>query len=81
MREAIRGGEALFVVVAGDISENTRDKLIPLLTSRGVLHAEAFDRNRLGAAIGKGAMSAVAIVDASFAKRLHELAAGQIETE
>ncbi len=81
VREAVRSGEARFVLVAGDISENTRDKLIPLLVSREIPHVQAYDRDRLGEAIGRGAMSAVAIVDASFARRLRELVAEVRDSE
>ena len=81
VREAVRGGEARFVLVAGDISENTRDKLIPLLASRGTPHVQAYDRERLGEAIGRGSLSAVAVVDASFARRLRELVAADRDSE
>ncbi len=73
VREAVRAGEARLVVVAGDASANTRAKLIPLLEARGVPHALAYDRARLGEAIGRGPMGAVGVSDASLAGRLHEL--------
>ncbi len=73
VREAARTGDARLVIVAGDASGNTRDKLIPLLEARGVPHALAYDRARLGDAVGRGPLGAVAVVDASFAARLGEL--------
>ncbi len=73
VREAVHAGEARLVLVAGDASENTRAKLIPLLQARGVPHALAYDRARLGAAIGRAPLGAVGVSDASFARRLREL--------
>lgn len=75
VREAARAGDARLVVVAGDASGNTRDKLIPLLEARRVPYALACDRTRLGAAVGRGPLGAVAVLDASFATRLKELLA------
>lgn len=73
VREAVRGGEARFVLIAGDISANTREKLLPLLESRGTPHMIGYDRDRLGAAVGRAPLSAVAVTDASLAARLREL--------
>ncbi len=75
VREAARAGDVRLVVVAGDASGNTRDKLIPLLEARGVPYALACDRARLGEAVGKAPLGAVAVLDTSFATRLRELLA------
>ena len=75
VREAARAGDARLVFVAGDASGNTRDKLIPLLEARGVPYALAGDRARLGEAVGRAPLGAVAVLDASFAARLSELLA------
>lgn len=80
VREAARSGEARFVVVAGDASANTCDKLIPLLESRGVPHVSAYDRARLGDAVGRAPLGAVAVMDASFATRLRQLLGAAGET-
>lgn len=73
VREAARAGDARLVVVAGDASGNTRDKLIPLLEARRVPYALAGDRARLGEAVGRAPLGAVAVIDPSFAARIHEL--------
>ncbi len=73
VREAARAGDARLVVVAGDASGNTRDKLIPLLEARRVPYALACDRARLGEAVGRPPLGAVAVLDPSFAARLHQL--------
>lgn len=75
VREAARSGDARLVIVAGDASGNTRDKLIPLLLARGVPHALAYDRALLGEAVGRAPLGAVAVLDASFAARLEQLLA------
>ncbi|HEY8485522.1 MAG TPA: ribosomal L7Ae/L30e/S12e/Gadd45 family protein [Longimicrobiales bacterium] len=76
VRLAARAGKSRFVVVAADASENSREKLLPLLRAKGIPHVVAFDRVRLGAAVGRSALSAVGVVDPSFAARLEELLGG-----
>jgi len=73
VRDAVRGGEVLFVIVAADVSDNSLDKLVPLLEKRGVPHVVRFDRAQLGDAVGKAPLSAVGLTDASFAARLKDL--------
>jgi ribosomal protein L7Ae-like RNA K-turn-binding protein len=70
VQDQVRQGRARFVVVAGDLSETGRAKLIPLLEGRGVPYAVRYDRGRLGQAVGKGPLAAVAVVQADFAGRL-----------
>jgi ribosomal protein L7Ae-like RNA K-turn-binding protein len=72
-REALRSGRAALVLVAGDASRNTWDKLIPSTERRGIAWVEAFDRDRLGRAVGRAAISAVAIEDPGLGRRLLEL--------
>lgn len=74
VREAARGGQLEFVVVAADASDNSRDKVLPLLESRQIRHAVMFDRDTLGAAIGKAPMSALGITDRKLASRVEEMA-------
>ena len=73
LRNAVSKG--FEVVVAGDASGNTRDKLIPLLEARRVPYALACDRARLGEAVGRAPLGAVAVVDPSLAARIRELLA------
>lgn len=70
MREAARSGTLRFAIVAEDTSDNSLDKLLPLLEKRGVPHVVAFSRDVLGAAVGKSSLSAVGITDANFAEQL-----------
>jgi ribosomal protein L7Ae-like RNA K-turn-binding protein len=73
VREAVRAGDVKLVIVAADASDNSLDKLVPLLEKRGVPHVVRFDRAQLGDAVGKAPLSAVGLTDASFAARLKEL--------
>src|SRR5690606_39776170 len=79
VREAARAGTLRLAVLASDASGNSRGKLLPLLAARGISHVIRFDRNQLGAAVGRGPVSAVGVLDGTFAERLLELlgAAGE----
>jgi ribosomal protein L7Ae-like RNA K-turn-binding protein len=76
VREAARSGTLQLAVMATDASENSRGKLLPLLAARGISHVMRYERNELGAAIGRGPVSAVGVVDAAFADRLLALMGG-----
>jgi ribosomal protein L7Ae-like RNA K-turn-binding protein len=73
VREAARGGSLRLALLATDASDNSRGKLLPLLEARNIAHVIRFDRGALGAAVGRGPLSAVGIVDAALANRLHTL--------
>ena len=70
VREAARRGTVHFAVVAADTSDNSNDKLLPLLSRRGVPHVVAFTRAELGAAVGHAPLSAVGITQASLARQI-----------
>lgn len=70
VREAARAGTLRLAVMASDASDNSRGKLLPLLEARGISHVIRYERNELGAAIGRGPLSAVGVVDAALADRL-----------
>src|SRR5687767_5540110 len=70
VREAARSGSLLFAIVAEDTSDNSQDKLLPLLKTRGVPHVVAFARDQLGGAVGRAPLSAVGVTNASLAKQL-----------
>jgi ribosomal protein L7Ae-like RNA K-turn-binding protein len=79
VRHAAGAGPVPFVIVAGDASANSRDKLVPLLRARGVEHVIAFDRDRLGAAVGKAPLSAVAVTSVPLARQLQGLLSGRTD--
>lgn len=74
VREAVRSGRVRLVLLASDASRNSRDKLEPLLRAVGLGYAVIADRARLGAAVGRAPLSAVAVTDAAMARRIDALA-------
>src|SRR5688572_28625562 len=74
---AARDGKVSAAVLAGDASPTQARKLVPLLQARGIPFAVCSNQADLGAALGKGPVSAVGIMDSSFARRAMELAAEQ----
>lgn len=73
VRDAARAGAVLFVLVAVDISANTRDKLIPLLTKRSIAWRAVGTRAALGRAVGRPPASALGITDAGLARKVKDL--------
>jgi ribosomal protein L7Ae-like RNA K-turn-binding protein len=73
VREAARGGSLRFAIIARDASSNSRGKLLPLFDALGVQYVVRFDRDELGAAVGRAPLSAVGVVDAALAKRVQAL--------
>jgi ribosomal protein L7Ae-like RNA K-turn-binding protein len=74
-RRSVRDGEIAAVLLAGDTSPTQSKKLVPLLEARGVPYAVCLTRGGMGAALGRGDVSAVGITDRNFARRALELAA------
>lgn len=74
VREAVRSGRVRLVLLASDASRNSRDKLEPLVRAVGLEYAVIADRARLGAAVGRAPLSAVAVTDAAMARRIDALA-------
>lgn len=70
VRDAARGGSLLLALIAADASANSRGKLLPLLAARGITHIVRFRRAELGAAVGRGPLGAVGVVDPALADRL-----------
>jgi ribosomal protein L7Ae-like RNA K-turn-binding protein len=77
VRDAARSGLLRFAVVAEDTSDNSIDKLLPLLRKRRVPHVVAFTRHQLGAAVGRAPLSAVGIVEHRLAQQLKACFAGE----
>ena len=70
VRRAVRAGRVRLAIVASDISDNTREKLRPLLEKEGVAVIDGPDRGELGALVGKGPLSVIGLEEGSFADRL-----------
>jgi ribosomal protein L7Ae-like RNA K-turn-binding protein len=76
VRSAARDGTLGLAIVAADASRNSRDKLVPLLAARGIPHVVMYDRGELGAAVGRGPLSAVGVIEPTLAARLQALLRG-----
>ena len=77
VREKIRAGRVRFAVVAADLTETGRDKLVPLLDGRNVPYVVRYDRSELGRAVGRSPLAVVGVVDSGFAERLNALLDGE----
>jgi ribosomal protein L7Ae-like RNA K-turn-binding protein len=75
VRGAVRDGTAPLVLVATDAAPAQSAKLIPLLEARSVPYFAVASRERLGHAVGKGPLSALALLDRALARRCGELLA------
>lgn len=73
MREAARSGALRLALLAGDASENSRAKLVPLLEARAIPYRVVADRAALGTAVGRGSLAAVGVTDPGMARRVTEL--------
>jgi ribosomal protein L7Ae-like RNA K-turn-binding protein len=69
-RLALRRGEARLVILAEDGSRTQLDKVLPLAEARGVSCVSLGDRAALGAALGSGPLTAVAVIRAGFGKKI-----------
>jgi ribosomal protein L7Ae-like RNA K-turn-binding protein len=73
VREAARSDALHFVLIASDLSDNSRDKLLPLLDARQVPYAIVSDRDALGGAVGRAPLSALGITEKKLARRVQQL--------
>jgi ribosomal protein L7Ae-like RNA K-turn-binding protein len=68
VREAAQKGTLQLALVGSDASENSLDKVVPLLRAKGVRMIEGISAAALGGAAGKEATTVIGIVDANLAK-------------
>jgi ribosomal protein L7Ae-like RNA K-turn-binding protein len=73
VRQAAKKGDLAFAVVAPDASQNSLDKLVPLLRARRIRFADAVSAAELGAAVGRESTAAVGIVDRQLAKGIRDI--------
>lgn len=73
VREAAKRNKLAFAVVATDASENSLDKVVPLLNARRVRFIEVPSASELGAAVGRDQTAVVGIVDRQLAAGVREL--------
>jgi ribosomal protein L7Ae-like RNA K-turn-binding protein len=68
VRNAAKRGKLVLAVVAPDASQNSLDKVIPLLRAKRVRVIEGPSAAVLGAAVGRNATAAIGIVDRDLAR-------------
>lgn len=68
MRDAARRGKLKLALVARDASQNSMDKVVPLLTARGVAILEGFTSAELAVACGRESVSVLGVLDAGLAR-------------
>ncbi len=73
VRRSIRAGEAAAVVIAGDASPQVRARLTRLAAARSAEHRVVLDGQRLGRAVGRARVVALAVTDRSLGRRVLEL--------
>ena len=76
-REAAFKGALRLAIVAADASPNSRDKIVPLLTGRGVTMIQTASADELGRAVGRAATAVVGILDAKLARGVRAAHRGQ----
>ncbi len=70
VRAGLQRGSLVCVVVAGDASERTRDKVVRLARARGIPVVRGPVGERLGAALGRPPVQAVGVSDQALARGL-----------
>jgi ribosomal protein L7Ae-like RNA K-turn-binding protein len=81
VRDALRRGRVKRVVLAADASPTQLEKIRPLIAALGVASDQALSREALGSALGRSSISAVAITNKGFARRVAELVAALPSTQ
>jgi ribosomal protein L7Ae-like RNA K-turn-binding protein len=73
VREAARSNKVHFAIVASDASENSREKIAPLLNARRVRFIEVPSAVELGAAVGREQTTVIGIVDRQLAAGVRQI--------
>ena len=73
VRDAAKGGKLAMAIIAGDASQHSLDKIVPLLEARGINFLDFPSAARLGAAVGRDQTAAVGILDRPLAKGIRDL--------
>ena len=73
VRNAAKRGKLYLAVVAPDASQNSLDKVVPLLRAKRVRVIEGPSASVLGAAVGRNATAAIGIVDRDLARGIRAI--------
>src|SRR5258708_36304642 len=74
VKESARTGKLAFAVVASDASQNSLDKLLPLLRARRVNFIEVPSAAALGAGVGRRRGVAIGVRDRALSRGIRALA-------
>jgi ribosomal protein L7Ae-like RNA K-turn-binding protein len=72
VREQARKGHVVLVLVAGDVSRHTLDKVVPILRAKRIEILEWPSSAELGAVVGRDSTAAVGIVDKALARGIRD---------
>jgi ribosomal protein L7Ae-like RNA K-turn-binding protein len=81
VRDAARRGKLKLALVAGDASRNSTDKVVPLLTARGVAMIEGLTSADLAMVCGRESVSAIGVLDAGLARGIRAAAPDAVVNE
>ena len=73
VRDRIKSGKALLVIIAEDASENTKKKITDMCSYREIKLITLNDRYKLGECIGKEFAVVLSVSDKGFAKQILKL--------
>jgi ribosomal protein L7Ae-like RNA K-turn-binding protein len=73
VRQGVREGKVMLVLVAADVAAAQLAKLVPLLDARGVPHHTLATREVLGNAVGRSPVAAVGLTDVYMARGIAQL--------
>lgn len=74
VRAAAQRERLALAVLASDVSEHSRDKVVPLLRAKGIESIEGPTGSELGGAVGKEITAVVGIVDPALANGIRAAA-------
>lgn len=77
VRAALKRGELRLVMVAGDSSERTGDKVVRLARARGIPLVEGPSAAVMGQSLGRGEVQAIGVRDHRLAAGIEARAAGE----
>lgn len=81
VREGARSNKVYLAVVASDASQNSLEKIVPLLNARRVRFIEVPSAVELGAAVGRDQTAVVGIVDRQLAAGVRQIVEGGTSSE
>jgi ribosomal protein L7Ae-like RNA K-turn-binding protein len=81
VRDAARRNKLKLALVASDAAGNSMDKVIPLLTARGVAMIEGLSSADLASVCGRESVSAIGVLDAGLARGIKSAAPDAVANE